>query len=116
MALPDELVPVFCGSSLRNTGVQILLDAVVEYLPSPIDLPPTKGIDPKSGAEIFREPKDDAPLSALAFKIAADPFVGSLTYFRVYSGIMKRGSYILNSAIFYWAMNVQKEKSNVRTN
>ena len=95
--IANTLVPVLCGSALKNKGVQLVLDAVVEYLPSPIDLPPTKGIDPKSGAEIVREPKDDAPLSALAFKIAADPFVGSLTYFRVYSGIMKRGSYILNS-------------------
>ena len=74
-----------------------MLDAVVDYLPSPLDLPPTKGTDLKSGAQIFREAKDEAPLAALAFKIAADPFVGSLTYFRVYSGVLKRGTYILNS-------------------
>ena len=95
--IANTIVPVLCGSALKNKGVQLVLDAVIDYLPSPVDLPPTKGIDPKSGAEIFREPKDDGPLSALAFKIATDPFVGSLTFFRVYSGVAKRGSYILNS-------------------
>ncbi|MDP3999335.1 MAG: elongation factor G [bacterium] len=91
------LIPVLTGSALKNKGVQLMLDAVVDYLPSPMDLPPTKGHDVKTGAEIFREPKDDAPFSGLAFKIAADPFVGSLTFFRVYSGTLKRGSYIYNS-------------------
>ena len=93
----NTLVPVVCGSALKNKGVQLVLDAVVDYLPSPIDLPPVKGLDLKSGAEITRGASDEAPLSALAFKIAADPFVGSLTYFRVYSGVMKRSTYVLNS-------------------
>ncbi|MBI4991938.1 MAG: elongation factor G [Candidatus Harrisonbacteria bacterium] len=95
--IANTIVPVVCGSALKNKGVQLVLDAVVDYLPSPLDVPPVKGIDPKSGAELTREPKDEAHLSALAFKIAADPFVGSLTFFRVYSGTAKRGSYILNS-------------------
>jgi len=78
--------------------VQFMLDAIVDYLPSPMDVPPTKGFDPaQPEVEIFRKPDDDEPLAALAFKIAADPFVGSLTYFRVYSGVLKRGTYILNS-------------------
>ena len=95
--IANTLVPVLCGSALKNKGVQLVLDAVVDYLPSPVDLPSVKGLDPKTGAELTRPANDDAPLSALAFKIAADPFVGSLTYFRVYSGVMKRGTYILNS-------------------
>ncbi|MCL4403825.1 elongation factor G [Patescibacteria group bacterium] len=93
----NELVPVICGSALKNKGVQLMLDAVVDYLPSPADLPPTKGTNPSTHAEEERHPKDDEPLAALAFKVAADPFVGSLTYFRVYSGTLSRGSYILNS-------------------
>ncbi len=93
----NELVPVICGSALKNKGVQLMLDAVVDYLPSPADLPPTKGTNPSTHAEEERHPKDDEPLAALAFKVAADPFVGSLTYFRVYSGTLTRGSYILNS-------------------
>jgi len=95
--LKFELIPVLTGSALKNKGVQLVLDAVVDYLPSPADVPPTKGIDPNTGAEINYPPKDDQPFSALAFKIAADPFVGSLTYFRLYSGTIKRGTYILNS-------------------
>ncbi len=95
--IKNTIVPIICGSALKNKGVQLMLDAVVDYLPSPLDLPPTKGTDLKSGAQIFREAKDEAPLAALAFKIAADPFVGSLTYFRVYSVVLKRGTYILNS-------------------
>ena len=95
--IANTLIPVLCGSALKNRGVQLLLDAVVDYLPSPVDLPPVKAVDPKTGAEVARAPKDDAPLAALAFKIASDPFVGSLTFFRVYSGTMKRGSYVLNS-------------------
>ena len=95
--IANELVPVICGSALKNKGVQLMLDAVVDYLPSPADLPPTKGTNPSTHAEEERHPKDDEPLAALAFKVAADPFVGSLTYFRVYSGTLKRGSYILNS-------------------
>jgi elongation factor G len=89
-------VPVLCGSSYRNKGIQPLMDAIVDYLPSPIDIPPVSGINPKTGQSEIREPKPDAPLSALAFKIMADPFVGKLTFFRVYSGTMKVGTYILN--------------------
>jgi len=92
-----KLIPVFCGAALRNKGVQPLLDGVVYYLPSPIDLPPVKGTDPKTGQEIERKTDDGEPFSALAFKIATDPYVGTLTYFRVYSGHLTRGSYVLNS-------------------
>ncbi|MFN7088296.1 MAG: elongation factor G [Candidatus Paceibacteria bacterium] len=98
--LAYEIVPVLCGSALKNKGVQLLLDAIVDFLPSPLDLvqsKPIKGIDPKTGQEIIRQPKDDEPFSALAFKIASDPYVGTLTYFRVYSGKLSRGSYVLNS-------------------
>ena len=95
--IANRLVPVFCGSALQNKGVQLVLDAVIDYLPSPLDMPPTKGVNPETGNEEERHPKDDEPFAGLAFKIAADPFVGSLTYFRIYSGVIKRGSYILNS-------------------
>jgi len=95
--LKVKLVPVLCGSALRNKGVQPMLDAVVDYLPSPLDVPSTHGVDPKTGQEIIRKPQDDEPFAALAFKVAADPFVGTLTYFRVYSGSLQRGSYILNA-------------------
>ncbi len=93
-----KLVPVFCGSSLKNKGVQLLLDAVVYYLPSPIDLPSVKGTDPETNQIVERKTDDNEPFSALAFKIATDPYVGSLTYFRVYSGTLKKGSYVLNTA------------------
>ena len=96
--LEVKLIPVLTGSALKNKGVQLVLDAVIDYLPSPVDLPSVKGINPNTGAEETRLAADDQPLSALAFKIAADPFVGSLTFFRVYSGILKRGTYILNAA------------------
>ncbi len=96
-SLAGKLVPVFCGSALKNKGVQLMLDGVVDYLPSPFDLPPTKGHELKTGAEIFRRPDESEPFAALAFKIATDPYVGSLTYFRVYSGKLSKGSYILNS-------------------
>ena len=96
--LKGDLIPVLCGSALKNKGVQLVLDAVVDYLPSPLDLPPVSGHDPKTEAEIKREAKDDAPFSALVFKIATDPYVGSLAYFRVYSGTLKKGSYVLNSS------------------
>lgn len=99
--IENKIVPVFCGSALKNKGVQLVLDGVVEYLPSPIDLPPTKGIEPKTDAEILREPKNDEPFTALAFKIASDPYVGSLTYFRVYAGKLTKGSYVLNSTKDY---------------
>jgi elongation factor G len=94
--LVNRLVPVFCGSALKNKGVQLMLDAVIDYLPSPLDIPPKKGTTP-DGKEVECLPKDNVPLAALAFKIASDPFVGSLTFFRVYSGTLKKGSYILNS-------------------
>lgn len=93
-----KLVPVFCGSALKNKGVQLLLDAVVDYLPSPIDLPPTKGENPKNGEGEERKKSDNEKFSALVFKIATDPYVGELAYFRVYSGTLKKGSYILNSS------------------
>lgn len=95
--LSGKLVPVLCGSSLKNKGVQFMLDAVVDYLPSPVDLPPVKGSDPKTGAEAERTPKDSESFAALAFKVATDPYVGSLTYFRVYSGTLQKGSYVLNT-------------------
>src|SRR3989344_4658091 len=90
-----KLIPVFTRSALKNKGVQLVLDGVIDYLPSPADMPATKGLD-LHGATLERHPKDEEPFSALAFKIAADPFVGSLTYFRVYSGVIKKGTYILN--------------------
>ena len=92
-----DLTPVICGSSFKNKGVQLLLDTVVEYLPSPIDIPDVTGIDPETDEEATRPTEDSAPLSALAFKIMTDPFVGQLTFFRVYSGCMTAGSYVLNS-------------------
>lgn len=95
--LAYKLVPVFCGSALKNKGVQLALDGVVDYLPSPADLPPVKGTNPKTGAEEVREAKDDVPFAALAFKLQSDPYVGQLTYFRVYSGTLQAGSYVLNS-------------------
>ena len=92
-----DLFPVFCGSAYKNKGIQMLLDAVLDYLPAPTDVPAVKGTDPKTGEEITRESSDEAPMAAFAFKIMADPFVGKLAFFRVYSGIMKQGTYILNS-------------------
>jgi elongation factor G len=92
-----KLFPVYCGTALRNKGVQPILDGVVDYLPSPIDIPPAKGTDPKTNEEIEIKADDKAPFSALAFKVATDPFVGQLTFFRVYSGMVKAGSYVLNS-------------------
>jgi len=95
--LDIDLTPVLCGSSFKNKGVQMLLDAVVDYLPSPLDVPPVEGINPKNGATVARSAEDDEPFSAIAFKIMSDPFVGKLTYFRVYSGTLKAGSYVYNS-------------------
>ena len=89
-------VPVCCGSAYKNKGVQKLLDAIVEYMPSPLDIPPTKGVD-LEGIEVVRHSSDEEPFSALAFKIMTDPFVGKLAYFRVYSGTMNAGSYVLNA-------------------
>ncbi len=93
-----QLVPVLCGAAFRNKGVQPLLDAVIDYLPSPLDVPPVRGTDPDGGEETVRPTSDDAPFAALAFKIMADPFVGSLTFFRVYSGTRKSGSYVYNAS------------------
>lgn len=92
-----KIVPVVCGSSFRNRGVQPLLDAIVDYLPSPLDKKAVVGVNPENGEEELRETKDEAPFSALAFKIMSDPFVGRLTFFRVYSGMLKSGSYVYNS-------------------
>ncbi|HFL2599324.1 TPA: EF-Tu/IF-2/RF-3 family GTPase, partial [Clostridioides difficile] len=89
-------IPVCCGTAYRNKGVQKLLDAVVEYMPSPIDIPSIKGVD-MDGNEVERHSSDDEPFSALAFKIMTDPFVGKLAFFRVYSGSMNSGSYVLNA-------------------
>jgi len=95
--LTTRIIPVLTGSALRNKGVQPMLDAVIDYLPSPLDVPPMIGLDPKTGEEVVRTVSDDEPFSALAFKIAADPFVGKLAFFRVYSGTLKSGSYVLNA-------------------
>ena len=95
--IANKLVPVLCGSALKNKGVQQMLDAVIYYLPSPADLPPVKGIDPKTAEVIERKLTDEETFSALAFKVANDPYVGALTYFRVYSGSLKKGSYVLNT-------------------
>jgi len=95
--IENKIFPVFCGSALKNKGVQLVLDAVVDYLPSPLDIPAIKGIDPRNGEEIERHPSDAEPFSALAFKLQADPFVGQLTFFRVYSGTIESGSYIYNA-------------------
>jgi elongation factor G len=95
--IADALTPVILGSAFKNKGVQPLLDAVIDYLPSPLDVPPMQGIDPKSGAEITREPSVEEPFSALAFKVMSDPFVGKLTYFRVYSGKIKAGDRVINT-------------------
>ena len=95
--LQYKWVPILNGSALKNKGVQPMLDAVVDYLPSPLDVPPTIGLRPGTDEEILKSPDDNEPFSALAFKIAADPFVGKLAFFRVYSGTLKSGSYVLNA-------------------
>lgn len=94
----NVIVPVTCGSSYRNKGVQLLLDAVVDYMPSPLDIPPIKGTLPTTGEEVLRHASDDEPFAALAFKIVTDPFVGKLCFFRVYSGTLDSGSYVLNAS------------------
>ena len=100
--LEIRLTPVLCGSSFKNKGVQPLLDAVIDYLPSPLDVPPVDGLEPAKGSAnggeqpAVRDASDDEPFAALAFKIMADPYVGKLTYFRVYSGRLEQGSRILN--------------------
>jgi len=95
--IANHIFPVFTGSALKNRGVQLMLDAVIEYLPSPLDIPPVKGIDPNTGEEIVRHASDTEPFAALAFKLQSDPYVGQLTFFRVYSGTLEAGSYIYNS-------------------
>ncbi len=95
--LANLVAPVLCGAALKNKGIQPVLDAVVDYLPSPVDIPPVKGVHPKTGQEQLRRPSDDEPMSALAFKIVSDPYVGRLAYFRVYSGVVKSGESLLNS-------------------
>ncbi len=92
-----KITPVVCGSAFKNKGVQLLLNAIVDYLPSPLDIPPVRGIKPSDGSEIERMPNDNEPFSALAFKIMSDPFVGLLTFVRVYSGVLSAGSYVYNS-------------------
>ncbi|HRH25375.1 MAG TPA: elongation factor G [Parcubacteria group bacterium] len=93
----NKIFPVMTGSALKNKGVQLVLDAVVDYLPSPLDIPPVKGLNPNTNEEVLRHADDKEPFSALAFKLQADPFVGQLTFFRVYSGTIESGSYIYNS-------------------
>ena len=95
--LTGEFFPVFCGSAYKNKNIQLLLDGIIDYLPSPLDIPPAKGED-KNGGEVLCAADDDAPLASLAFKIASDPFIGRLAYVRVYSGVLKSGSYVYNSS------------------
>ena len=95
--IDNEIVPVTCGTSYKNKGVQKLLDAIVDYMPSPLDVPSIKGVDPETGEEVERHAGDDQPFSALAFKIATDPFVGKLCFFRVYSGTVAAGTTVLNA-------------------
>ena len=95
--IDGKVCPVFCGSALKNKGVQPVLDAVIDYLPSPIDIPSVKGLNPETDQEEERQATDDAPVSALVFKIVADPYVGRLAYFRVYSGVLKTGTNLMNS-------------------
>ena len=94
--IANELFPVLAGSALKNKGVQLVLDAVVDFLPAPIDIPPVEGVDPKTEEKLVRQTSDSEPLSALAFKVATDPFVGQLIFFRVYSGTVAAGSYVYN--------------------
>jgi elongation factor G len=92
-----EFFPVLCGSAFKNKGVQLMLDAVIDYLPSPVDVPAIKGVRPDTDEEVTRESSDEAPFAALAFKVMTDPYVGKLTFFRVYSGVLNSGSYVQNS-------------------
>ncbi|SNB63099.1 translation elongation factor 2 (EF-2/EF-G) [Arboricoccus pini] len=96
-AISGKLVPILCGSAFKNKGVQPLLDAVVDYLPSPLDVPPTEGVKPGTDEVLIRNPDDSEPMSGLAFKIMSDPFVGSLTFVRLYSGKVESGTFLLNS-------------------
>lgn len=92
-----KITPVLCGSAFKNKGVQMLLDAIVDYLPSPLDIPPVRGVNPLDGSEVERKASPDEPFAALAFKIMTDPYVGQLTFIRVYSGVLSAGSYVYNS-------------------
>jgi elongation factor G len=92
-----KLTPVICGSAFKNKGVQLLLDTIVDYLPSPLDVPPVTGVSPRDDSEVVRKPSDEEPFAALAFKVMTDPFVGQLTFIRVYSGVLGAGSYVYNS-------------------
>jgi len=96
--LAARIMPILCGSALKNKGIQPMLDAVLDFLPSPLDVPPVTGTDPRTGAEVVRNCDENEPFAALAFKIAADPFVGKLAFFRVYSGTLKSGSYVYNAS------------------
>ncbi len=96
--IDNTVVPVCCGTSYRNKGVQLLLDAIVDYLPSPLDIPPAQAMNPETGSVIVAEPSDTAPFAALAFKIVTDPYVGKLAFFRAYSGSLKSGSYVYNAS------------------
>ncbi|MGH9389405.1 MAG: EF-Tu/IF-2/RF-3 family GTPase, partial [Vicinamibacteria bacterium] len=90
--------PILCGAALRNKGIHPLLDAILDYLPSPVEVPAVSGTNPKNGETIIREPREDEPFAALAFKVVADPYVGRLVYFRVYSGVAKQGAMLYNAA------------------
>jgi elongation factor G len=98
VTLANTGVPILCGSALKNKGIQLLLDAIVDYLPSPLEVPPVAAVDSRTGATVTRPPKDDAPFTALAFKVVTDPFVGRLVYLRLYSGKVKAGAQVFNSA------------------
>lgn len=93
----NHFIPIFCGAAFKNKGVQLLLDGITDYLPSPIDMPPVKGTNPSTGNEEERPPEETAPLCALAFKVMSDPYVGNLTYIRIYSGVLETGSYVHNA-------------------
>jgi len=95
--IEGKIIPVLCGASFRNKGVQPLIDAIIEYLPSPKDLPPVEGIHPKTGEKIVKRPDNKEPFAALVFKVADDPYVGALSFFRVYSGVFKKGNYLFNA-------------------
>ncbi len=97
MTISNAIIPVLCGTSYKNKGVQLVLDAVVDYLPSPLEVPPIEGTNPKTGEVEVRTADDKGPFSALAFKIMTDPFVGKLAFIRVYSGTINSGSYLYNS-------------------
>src|SRR4030043_2258108 len=98
LTVSNRVVPVLCGSALRDKGIELLLHAIVDYLPSPLDVPPVSATDPKSGEKVLRGVSDDEPFSALAFKTVFDPFMGRLVYLRVYSGGVRAGAQVLNSS------------------